>query len=64
MRSGPENRLTEEIVRGLKNPNIREKPLNAGTEPVGNTPEEWASALNAETRRIAKLIKNLGFNLQ
>ena len=58
------NRLYQEIARVLKNPNMREKVLNVGTEPVGNTPEELAAGLNAETRKIAKLAKDLNLNLQ
>ena len=38
--------------------------LNVGTEPVGNTPEELAAGLTAETRKIAKLAKDLNLNLQ
>ena len=58
------NRLYQEIARVLKNPNMREKVLNVGTEPVGNTPEELGAGLIAETRKIAKLAKDLNLNLQ
>ena len=37
------NRLNQEIVRVLSQPDVKEKFLNAGAEPVGNTPEQFSA---------------------
>ena len=50
-------RLSTEIARVLKTAEVRERLLQEGAEPVGNTPEEFTAYLAAETRKWAKVIK-------
>ena len=50
-------RLSSEVARILKLPDVREKMLNEGAEPVGNTPEEFAAFLAEDLRKWTKVIK-------
>ncbi len=54
------NKLQAEIVRILKIPEIREKLSQQGADPVGNTPEEFAAYIRAETTKWAKVVKASG----
>jgi tripartite-type tricarboxylate transporter receptor subunit TctC len=48
------------VVRALQNPDVRQRLLNDGAEPVGNSPEEFASYLRAETTKWAKVVQAAG----
>lgn len=41
-------------------PELREKMLNLGAEPVGSTPEEFAAFVKSEAAKYAKLVKASG----
>lgn len=45
------------VVRALQNPDVRQRLLNDGAEPVGSSPEEFAAYLRSETEKWAKVIK-------
>lgn len=47
-------------VRALQNPDVRQRLLNDGAEPVGSSPEEFAAYLRSETEKWAKVIKAAG----
>jgi len=51
------NKLHAEVVRALKTPEIRDKLAGQGADPVGNTPEEFAAYLRAETAKWAKVVR-------
>ena len=51
------NKLNHEIVRILKLPDIRERLLAQGAEPVGNSPQEFAVMIRAEIPRWKKVIE-------
>jgi tripartite-type tricarboxylate transporter receptor subunit TctC len=53
-------RLHAEFTRALAAPDIREKMLNLGAEPVGSTPEEFAAYVRAEAGRYARVVKSSG----
>ncbi len=53
-------RLNQEIVRVLHEPEIRNKFLAAGVEPVGSTPQQFADTVRSEMSRLGKLIKDAG----
>jgi len=38
-------------------PDVRQRLLDAGAEPVGNTPEEMAAQIKRETEAFAKIVK-------
>lgn len=48
------------VVRALQNPDVRQRLLNDGAEPVGSSPEEFAVYLRSETEKWAKVIKAAG----
>jgi tripartite-type tricarboxylate transporter receptor subunit TctC len=55
------DRLNQEIVRAINLPDIKEKFSNTGIETVGSSPQELASAMQAEIARTATLVKAGGF---
>ena len=50
------NRINQEVVRALSRPDVREKLLGAGVEPVGSTPGEFAALIKSEHARLSKVI--------
>lgn len=48
------------VVRALQNPEVRQRLLNDGAEPVGSSPEEFSTYLRAETVKWAKVIQAAG----
>lgn len=54
------DRLHDEFAKALNAPDVREKMLNLGAEPVGNRPEEFAEYVKAEAAKYAKLVKASG----
>ena len=54
------NRLSQEIARLLSRPEVKEKFANAGLEPVGSTPEQYAATIKSDMVKIGKLIKDAG----
>ena len=53
-------KLQTEVVRILANPEIRNKLTLQGADPVGSTPEEFATYIRAETAKWAKVVKASG----
>ena len=53
-------RLHREAVRVLQNPEVRQRLVADGAEPVASTPEEFAAFLRAETAKWAKVVKAIG----
>jgi tripartite-type tricarboxylate transporter receptor subunit TctC len=41
-------------------PDVRERLIGQGLEPVGSTPEALAAHIREETAKYAKLIKRIG----
>lgn len=58
------NRLNAEISSALAVPEIRERALAAGAEPLTNTPQEFAAIIREETRKWAQVIRTAGIKLQ
>ncbi|MEO8204168.1 MAG: tripartite tricarboxylate transporter substrate binding protein [Betaproteobacteria bacterium] len=56
-------RLHGEIVKILHQPDMRERILADGSEPVGSTPEEFTRYLNADLVKWAKVVKESGAKL-
>jgi tripartite-type tricarboxylate transporter receptor subunit TctC len=54
------NKLHAEVVRILKIPEIRNKLSQQGEDPFGNSPEQFAAYLRAETANWAKVVKASG----
>lgn len=53
-------RLHGEFTRALAAPDVREKMLSMGAEPVGSRPEEFAAFIPAEAAKYARIIKASG----
>ena len=54
------NRLNQEIVRFLNNPDVKERYLNTGSEIVANSSEALAAFIQADSAKWRKLIKEAG----
>jgi tripartite-type tricarboxylate transporter receptor subunit TctC len=50
-------RLHTEMVKVLRLPEIRERLTAQGTDPVGNSTEEFGAFMKSETAKWAKVIK-------
>jgi tripartite-type tricarboxylate transporter receptor subunit TctC len=53
-------KLNQEIVRVLNAPDLREKFLNVGIEPVGGTPEQLTARMKSDMASLGKVIKDAG----
>jgi tripartite-type tricarboxylate transporter receptor subunit TctC len=49
-----------EVARSMKSPEMRDKFIQQGADPVGSTPEEFGDYMRAETAKWAKLVKAVG----
>ncbi|MEK6242983.1 MAG: tripartite tricarboxylate transporter substrate binding protein [Pseudomonadota bacterium] len=58
------NRLNMEIAAALSVPEIRDRALAAGAEPLTNTPQEFAAMIREETRKWAQVIRSANIKLQ
>jgi tripartite-type tricarboxylate transporter receptor subunit TctC len=58
------NRLNQEIVRVLNNPEVKEKLFNTGSDVVGSSPEQFAAAIKSEVARLGKVIKDVGIKAE
>lgn len=52
------NRLHAAVVEALKEPEVHERLVRMGIEPVGNTPQEFAAFLQEQFARWAALVKS------
>lgn len=57
------SRLHEELVRILNQPDVHERIVGDGSEPVGNTPEEFRQFMLADLAKWAKVVKQSGAKL-
>lgn len=53
-------KLRTEFVKALRAPDVLEKLSGMGTEPVGSTPNEFASFIHAEIIKMSKVVKSAG----
>ena len=56
-------RLHDELVRVLAMPDVRERILHDGSEPVGNDPQAFRDFMTADLNKWAKLVKESGAKL-
>jgi tripartite-type tricarboxylate transporter receptor subunit TctC len=54
------NKLQQEISQSLSSPAVKEKLIGQGADPVGNTPEQFAAHIQAETKKWEKVVKASG----
>ena len=53
-------KISREVAKTLKKPELHEKFIQQGADPVGSTPAEFAEYMHAETAKWAKLVKAVG----
>ena len=56
--------LYKETSRALKQPEIRERFLKEGADPIGSTPAEFSALVKAEFVKFAKVVKDSGAKLE
>ena len=56
-------RLNAEINKTLNDPDVRERLLSLGSEPVGGTPQDFARLIQSEFERWAGVIKQANIRL-
>ena len=54
------NKLSAEVARIVRLPNVAERFQLDGAEPVGSTPKEFAAFLKAEMQKWSKVVKDAG----
>ena len=57
-------KLTTEILRILRTPEVRTSTIKQGLIPVVSTPEQFAAYMKAEAARYAKVIKDAGIRIE
>ena len=56
-------RLNAEFVKGLQQPDLRQRLASQGAEPLTSTPEEFGSYLRSEIAKWAKVVKESGMKV-
>jgi tripartite-type tricarboxylate transporter receptor subunit TctC len=56
--------LNQEIVRILALPEVKERLIAQGAEPVGDTPEQFAQYIKSEAAKWGKVIKTLNLKIE
>jgi len=55
--------LNKQVVAAINEPAVKQKLIDFGVEPVGNTPEQFQTLIHSESARWQKLIKDLNITL-
>ena len=50
-------------MAAINEPAVKQKLVDFGVEPVGNTPEQFQTLIQSESTRWQKLIKDLNITL-
>lgn len=58
------SRLSQEIVRAMNMPGVKDRLFHAGIETVASTPERLASTVKSEIIRLGKVIKDAGIRAE
>jgi len=58
------NRLSEEIDKLLKTPEMRERLAAIAFEPVGGTPAQFARSLKADAVRLSRFVRETGLKIE
>jgi len=57
-------RLNMEFVKALRDPDIRRRLTQQGFDPAGDSPEEFAAFIRAETDKWASVIRKAGLKIE
>jgi tripartite-type tricarboxylate transporter receptor subunit TctC len=58
------SRLNAEVHKALSSPDLKERLVGGGIEPLMSTPQEFASFIQKETVRYAQVIKSAGIKAE
>ncbi len=58
------HRISADIARAVKSPELKERMMNLGVEPVGSTPEEYDALIRTEIEKWAAVVKQAGIKLE
>jgi tripartite-type tricarboxylate transporter receptor subunit TctC len=58
------DKVHDEVVRAVRAPEMSERLVQQGADPVANTPEEFAEYIRAETVKWARIVKASGAKAQ
>jgi tripartite-type tricarboxylate transporter receptor subunit TctC len=56
-------RLNQEVVKVLSIPEVRQRIMTVGAEPVGRSPEQFEAMLKADYEATAKLVAQIGLKV-
>jgi tripartite-type tricarboxylate transporter receptor subunit TctC len=56
-------RLHQALAKALTNPDVKERMLSLGADPVGNSPDEFAAFIKKELATWSKVIKEVGITI-
>ena len=57
-------RLNTEVIKALRNPEVRQKLVLQGVEPLGSTSAEYGTYIKDEITRWGKVVKQAGISLE
>jgi tripartite-type tricarboxylate transporter receptor subunit TctC len=57
-------KLSQEILRALSQPDVKERFLASGVEPVGASAEQFAAAVRNDIDKLGKLVKDAGIKAE
>ena len=58
------SRLNQAIVKALAIPDVKERVIGLGADPVGSSPEEFAAFIKKELATWSKVIKEVGITIE
>ena len=58
------SKISQEIARAIRLPDVREFMAREGAEPVGSTPQEFTAFFRSEVSRYAQVIKSANIRLE
>lgn len=58
------SKLSMELARVVRSPEVARKLAEGGTEPVGSTPEQFQQLIAAEVPRWRKVVKDSGMRME
>jgi tripartite-type tricarboxylate transporter receptor subunit TctC len=57
------DQIYKETARAIKQPEIRDRFLREGADPIGSTPAEFSALVKAEFNKFAKVVKDSGIKI-
>ena len=57
-------RLNAEAVKIMRHPEMREKFIASGVDPVGSTPEQFGAFIRSEIEKWGKVVKATGMRIE